>query len=63
MGNNTLKINVKIHQDNRQKLCKALKAKYPDLPKGAYIFLQGGSEAHKYDTDTSFGPFIQVCIL
>lgn len=51
MENNTLKISVKMHKDNRERLCSALCAKHPDLAAGTFIVLQGGTEHCRYDTD------------
>lgn len=60
MEKSTLSISVAMHKDNRQRLCAALKAKYPDLAAGAFIVLQGGTEHCKYDTDGVLCAFRQV---
>lgn len=62
MENNTLKISVKMHKDNRERLCSALRAKHPELAAGTFIVLQGGTEHCRYDTDGVLCAFRQVSV-
>ncbi|XP_043937818.1 xaa-Pro dipeptidase [Protopterus annectens] len=51
LGKETLKVPMKLFALNRRRLCERLK-KNPDVPKNAYIVLQGGEQQQRYCTDT-----------
>jgi len=57
MGEHCLSIPMSMHKENRERLCAALKKS--NVPKGAVVLLQGGSDSQRYDTDVNTAPFRQ----
>ena len=59
LGTHTIKVPMKLHQVNRERLCKELRT-ISDVPKGAVVVLQGGEGHQRYDTDVDVATFRQV---
>uniref|UniRef100_A0A8D2ZYE6 Xaa-Pro dipeptidase n=1 Tax=Scophthalmus maximus TaxID=52904 RepID=A0A8D2ZYE6_SCOMX len=51
LGNDTLRVSAALFAENRQRLCKGLKAKDGVVPKSVVV-LQGGEQKQRYCTDT-----------
>lgn len=57
MGPDTLQIPMEMFQENRAKVCNAIK---PSVAPNSIILLEGGQDISWYDTDVSYN-FKQVC--
>uniref|UniRef100_A0A3B4TVE3 Xaa-Pro dipeptidase n=1 Tax=Seriola dumerili TaxID=41447 RepID=A0A3B4TVE3_SERDU len=51
LGNDTLRVSAALFAENRQRLCRGLKAKDGVVPKSVVV-LQGGEQKQRYCTDT-----------
>ncbi|KAG7242585.1 hypothetical protein INR49_020298, partial [Caranx melampygus] len=51
LGNDTLRVSAALFAENRQRLCRGLKAKEGVVPKSVVV-LQGGEQKQRYCTDT-----------
>uniref|UniRef100_A0A3B3ZVV5 Xaa-Pro dipeptidase n=1 Tax=Periophthalmus magnuspinnatus TaxID=409849 RepID=A0A3B3ZVV5_9GOBI len=51
LGNDTLRVSAALFAENRQRLCKGLKAKDGVVPQ-SLVLLQGGEQKQRYCTDT-----------
>uniref|UniRef100_A0A4W6EK41 Xaa-Pro dipeptidase n=1 Tax=Lates calcarifer TaxID=8187 RepID=A0A4W6EK41_LATCA len=51
LGNDTLRVSAALFAENRQRLCKGLRAKDGVVPKSVVV-LQGGEQKQRYCTDT-----------
>ncbi|KAK7913516.1 hypothetical protein WMY93_013727 [Mugilogobius chulae] len=51
LGNDTLRVSAALFAENRQRLCKGLKAKDGVVPQ-CVVLLQGGEQKQRYCTDT-----------
>lgn len=58
-GDNTLTVRMQLFAENRKRLCQALKAA-DKAEEGVFVFLKGGNEVQRYNTDASDAPFHQV---
>ena len=62
MGPGTLKIDLSMHREHREKVCGVLQtgswngdgSKAEPTTAGTFMILEGGTENEKYDTDTNF---------
>lgn len=59
MGEHTLRIPMKMHALNRQRLCKALQEN-GQAGAGAVVLLQGGDAHQRYCTDVDVTTFRQA---
>ncbi len=51
LGNDTLSVSADLFAENRERLCRGLKAE-KDVPAGSVVLLQGGEQKQRYCTDT-----------
>uniref|UniRef100_A0A8C1UUI4 Xaa-Pro dipeptidase n=1 Tax=Cyprinus carpio TaxID=7962 RepID=A0A8C1UUI4_CYPCA len=51
LGNDTLRVSAALFAENRERLCRGLKAE-KDVPAGSVVVLQGGEQKQRYCTDT-----------
>ncbi len=51
LGNDTLRVSADLFAENRERLCRGLKAE-KDVPAGSVVLLQGGEQKQRYCTDT-----------
>lgn len=57
-GPHTLAVSMRVFAENRQRLCKALK-EVGRGDAGSFVFLKGGQERMRYNTDATDSPFHQ----
>ncbi|XP_043072438.1 xaa-Pro dipeptidase-like [Puntigrus tetrazona] len=51
LGNDTLRVSAALFAENRERLCRGLKAEKGFQP-GSVVLLQGGEQKQRYCTDT-----------
>uniref|UniRef100_A0A8C1WZS6 Xaa-Pro dipeptidase n=1 Tax=Cyprinus carpio TaxID=7962 RepID=A0A8C1WZS6_CYPCA len=51
LGKDTLRVSAALFAENRERLCRGLKAE-KDVPAGSVLVLQGGEQKQRYCTDT-----------